>query len=171
MKKLLLIILIFNFNLSFSQEIELIYEKEYEGAIFPKTYKLTYSNNLPNDKRFTPTKTEIQELESQLRIYLKEITTKKTNRGNENKPNIQRNLDKYVRQYIGFIDEKGQRIIHVNFIWNHYSFWNKIRGYEKPNDSWKSNWQFVLDGGSYYWNIDYIMTENDFENLNVNGVA
>jgi len=171
MKKLLLIILILNFNLSFSQEIELIYEKEYEGAIFPKTYNITYSNNLPNDKRFTPTKTEIRELESRLRIYLKEISKNKTNRGKGDGPNIQRNLDKYVRQYIGFVDEKGQRIIHVNFVWNHYSFWNKIRGYEKPNDSWKSDWQFVLDGGSYYWNIDYIMTKNDFDNLNVNGIA
>jgi len=129
MKKLLLIILILNFNLSFSQEIELFYEKEYEGAIFPKTYKTTYFKNFPNDKRFTPTKTEIQELESRLRIYLKELSANKTNRGNGNEPNIWRNLDKYVRQYIGFLDENGQRIIHVNFIWNHYSFWNKIRGY------------------------------------------
>jgi len=62
-------------------------------------------------------------METQLRKDIRDINKNKPNQGKDHVPVIHRNLNKYVRQYIGFIDEDGQRVIHVNFFWNHYSLW------------------------------------------------
>ncbi len=171
MKKLLLIILILNFNLSFSQEIELIKNRKYEGAIFSKSYTDEFSNLPPIEKRFTPTEKEIEELETRLRNNLKEINKNKPNQGKGYGPTIHRNLKKYARQYVGIIDKNGQKIIYINFLWNGYSIWDFIRGWEKPNDSWKTEWLMTFDGGSRYWNIKYLIDKKEFVNYSVNGVA
>ncbi|RBP27023.1 hypothetical protein DFR65_1121 [Oceanihabitans sediminis] len=171
MKNLLLIILTLNFGLTFSQNIELIESRNFDGAIFPKTYDIPLTENPPIEKRFTPTKEEIVELEKQLRGQIKEINKNKPNQGKHYGPIIHKRLKKYDRQYIGFIDQYGQRVIHVNFIWNGYSIWELIRGWTKPDDSWKTEWQMWFDGGSRFWNINYIMDKKEFVDFSVNGVA
>tara|TARA_R110002074_G_C12161220_1_gene631235 strand:+ start:54 stop:569 length:516 start_codon:yes stop_codon:yes gene_type:complete len=171
MKKLLLIILTLNFGLTFSQNIELIESRNFEGAIFPKTYDILLTENPSIEKRFTPTKEEIVELENQLRSQIKKINKNKPNQGKGYGPIIHKRLKKYDRQYIGFIDQYGQRVIHVNFIWNGYSIWESIRGWTKPDDSWKKEWQIVFDGGSRFWNINYIIDKKEFVDFQVNGVA
>ncbi|SFS82122.1 hypothetical protein SAMN04488006_0213 [Lutibacter maritimus] len=160
-----------NFNLSYSQEIELIENRKYEGAIFSKNYNIPYSKSPTIEKRFTPTKLEIEELENRLSKYLRETNKNKPKENKHYGPKIHKNLNKYVRQYIGFIDQFGQRVIHVNFIWNGYSLMESIRGWTKPDDSWKTEWQIIFDGGSRYWNINYIIEKEKFIDLNVNGVA
>jgi len=171
MKKLLLIILTLNFGLTFSQEIELIESRKFEGTIFPKSYNIPYSENPLIEKRFTPTKEEIVELEKQLRSDIKKINKNKPNQGKGYGPIIHKRIRKYDRQYIGFIDQYGQRVIYVNFIWNGYSLWESIRGFTKPEDSWKTEWQMIFDGGSRYWNIKYIIDKKEFVEFQVNGVA
>ena len=171
MKKLLSILILLHFTLGSSQEIKLIENPTFKGAIFPATYNIEFSENPPLEKRFTPTIAEIEELETQLRKNIKEINKNKPNQGKDYGPVIHRNLNKYVRQYIGFIDEDGQKVIHVNFIWNHYSFWDRIRGFTKPDDRWKTEWQMTFDGGSRYWNIKYLVDEDRFIHFRVNGVA
>ena len=171
MKKLLLIILTLNFGLIFSQEIELIESQKFEGAIFPKTYDIPYSENPLTEKRFTPTKREILELEKQLRNQIKEINKNKPNQRKGYGPVIHKKLKKYDRQYIGFIDQNGLRVIHVNFIWNGFTLWESIRGFTKPDDSWKTEWQMWFDGGSRYWNIKYTIDKKEFIDFRVNGVA
>ncbi|TDU43490.1 hypothetical protein BXY82_0902 [Gelidibacter sediminis] len=171
MKKLLLIILILNFGFTFSQEIELIENRKFEGAIFSNSYEIPYSENPSIEKRFTPTKKEILELEKQLQNDIKKINKNKPNQGKGYGPIIHRKLKKYDRQYIGFIDQYGQKVIHINFIWNGYSLWESIRGWTKPDGTWKSEWQVIFDGGSRYWNINYIIDKKCFVDFRVNGVA
>jgi hypothetical protein len=171
MKKLLLIILTLNFGLTFSQNIELIENRKFEGAIFPKNYDIPMSKNPPIEKRFTPTKSEILELEKQLDNKIKAINKNKPNQGKGYGPIIHRRLKKYDRQYIGFIDQYGQKVIHVNFIWNGYSIWEAIKGWTKPDESWKTEWQMWFDGGSRFWNINYIIHKKEFIDFQVNGVA
>ncbi len=59
---------------------------------------------------------------------------------------INKNLNKYIRQYIGYINKKGQKIIFVNFLWfdilqyyGVYSFWKEywIYGYNQGTDVWE----------------------------------
>lgn len=171
MKKLLSILILLNFTIGFSQEIKLIEKRNFEGAIFPETYDILYTENPPKERRFTPTIAEIEKLETQLRKDIREINKNKPNQGKDYEPVIHRNLHKYVRQYIGFIDEDGHRVIHVNFLWNYYSFWDNIRGWTRPDDRWKTEWQMTFDGGSRYWNIKYLVDENKFMDFRVNGVA
>ncbi|WP_431241111.1 hypothetical protein ACQ9BO_13325 [Flavobacterium sp. P21] len=78
------------------------------GVIFPKDYD---SYLFDNSERFTPTSNEIKELEFLLNKNIKAINTNKFT------PLIHKNLDKYNRQYIGFFNEKGERIIYINFLW------------------------------------------------------
>jgi len=171
MKKLLLLILTLNFGLTFSQNIELIESRNFKGAIFPKMYDIPLTENPSIEKRFTPTKEEIVELENQLRSQIKMINKNKPNQGKHYGPIIHKRLKRYDRQYIGFIDQYGQRVIQVNFIWNGYSIGDFIRGFEKPDESWKTEWQMWLDGGSYYWNLKYIIDKREFVDFQVNGVA
>ncbi|WP_285656451.1 hypothetical protein [Allomuricauda sp. NBRC 101325] len=171
MKKLLPIILLFCFSLTFSQEIKLVENKKYEGAIFSKSYTDEFSNFPPIEKRFTPTETEIAELENQLKKQIKRINKNKPNQGKHYGPIIHRNLKKYVRQYIGFIDNEGQKFIYVNFLWDGYSLLDFIRGFEKPDVSWKTEWQMWFDGGSIYWNIKYVIDKKEFVDFSVNGIA
>jgi hypothetical protein len=123
------------------------------------------------EKRFTPTKSEILELEKQLDEQIKVINKNKPNQGKGYGPIIHRKLKKYDRQYIGFIDQYGQKVIHVNFIWNGYSIWEAIKGWTKPDESWKTEWQMWFDGGSRFWNINYIIDKKEFIDFQVNGVA
>src|SRR5690606_16905683 len=88
MKNLLLIILTLNFGLTFSQNIELIESRNFDGAIFPKTYDIPLTENPSIEKRFTPTKEEIVELEKQLRGQIKEINKNKPNQGKHYGPII-----------------------------------------------------------------------------------
>ncbi|SFO08963.1 hypothetical protein SAMN04488519_103381 [Algoriphagus ornithinivorans] len=171
MKRLLSILILLNFTLGFSQSIKLIEKPTFKGAVFPETYKILYTQNPPEERRFTPTIAEIEKLETQLRKDIREINKNKPNHGKDYGPVIHRNLSKYVRQYIGFIDEDGQKVIHVNFLWNHYSLLDSIRGWTKPDDRWKTEWQMTFDGGSRFWNIKYLVDENKFIDFRVNGVA
>lgn len=171
MKKLLLLFLTLSFRVVFTQNIELIESRNFKGAIFPETYNVLGDSDTAIEKRFTPTKDEILELEKELKKQIKHINKNKPNQGKHYGPIIHKRLKKYNRQYIGYINQQGQRIIIVNCIWNGFSLWESIRGWSKPDDSWKTEWQTWFDGGSRYWNITYIMDKNEFVNFWVNGVS
>lgn len=47
----------------------------------------------------------------------------------------------------------------------------KNAGWTKPDDSWKTEWQMWFDGGSRFWNINYIIDKKEFVDFSVNGVA
>ena len=101
------------------------------------------------EKRFTPTKAQIDIAETELRINLKQINSQKINQIST--PIIDKNLKKYRRQYFGYIDENGDEILIIN------SFWKERKD---KKEVWLNNYIRVLDGGSYYWGIKYNITKN-----------
>lgn len=129
--------------------------KNFDVAIFPKTY-LEF---LP-EKRFTPTKVEIDLAELELRSYLKPINSKRINQIST--PIIHRKLKKYRRQYFGYIDKNGDEILLINSFWKESSDKKEI---------WLNQFIRVLDGGSYYWEIKYNITKGKLFDLAVNGYA
>lgn len=157
--QLILIIIFLNSTNSFSQGKTFVAEnyktENFDIAIFPKTY----IEFLP-EKRFTPTKAQIDLAETELRINLKQINSRKINQTSS--PIIDKNLKKYRRQYFGYIDENGDEILIIN------SFWKERKD---KKEVWLNDYIRVLDGGSYYWGIKYNITKKKLFELIVNGYA
>jgi hypothetical protein len=130
----------------------------YNGIIFPEKYELPILDG--TDKgRFTPTKEEVRIFEKELKRRIKKINQERPNQGRRCGPVIHNKLGRYTRQYIGFVNERGQRILHIGFNW-------------KRTDQ-VANEVFILtlDGGSYHWTIRYNLDTDEFFRFMVNGVA
>ena len=128
--------------------------KQFEVAIFPES-----SYEIMPGKRFTPTKEEIFEAEKALKSKLKEANRNLENQYNS--PIIHRNLKKYKRQYFGYINGNGEKVLYIN------SLWKK----NEEETKWLQQIIMVSDGGSYYWNIEYNLNTDELINLSVNGSA
>ncbi|HQD59176.1 MAG TPA: hypothetical protein PLS14_06115, partial [Bacteroidales bacterium] len=131
-----------NFNL-FSQNRECdstctndaIYIKtnEYEGVILgPKCLKrlLIKDGDTIDAPRWTPTMQDIENAEKLIRKYVTKKSKHHLVNQSDGCPIIYQNFDKYVRQYYGIFNKKGQKILEVNFLWRDSKFieeW-KIKG-------------------------------------------
>jgi hypothetical protein len=71
---------------------------------------------------------------------------------------IDRKLKKYCRQYVGFVNSKGERVIWINL------FWNKDLIDDAAKDIIRVN-----DGCSYYWNVGVNIDRKLICDLQVNG--
>ena len=121
--------------------------------------------------RFTPTIQEVNGAEEILRKRIRAANNPMYNQGN-GCPIIHNNLKNYRRQYYGFIDKEGNKVLFVNFIWSRYSISDRLKGYFKDeSDDWKTQRVIVLDGCSHYWSIEVNITKNNLQNIRVNGVA
>lgn len=127
----------------------------YEGYIFNANNK-HYSTD-KSLKRFKPSKADIISVEKALKKNIKQINKLRPNQG-KGCPNIHRKLHKYNRQYIGYINDKGLKVIWMNFIWK-----------EDCPDYWKEEIVDILDGCSYYWSIKVELKSMEFSEFRVNG--
>lgn len=175
MKNLLffsILLLIFSYNL-FSQNKnsdsiceDAIYVKtdNYEGVIFgPKCLKrlIIKDGDTIDEPRWIPTMQDIENAEKLIRKYV----TKKSkhplvNQGN-GCPIIYQNFDKYVRQYYGTYNKKGQKILEVNFLWREYAY----------ETEWKCVRLMIFDGCSFYWDISVNMNKKKCFDYWVNGIG
>lgn len=159
MRQIVLLSAIFFLNLTFSQEIKLINGKGFSGAIFSENKRF---QNKPNQQFFTPSEMEIQNVEAQLKNEIKSLNR---NYRNQN-PRIDNNLKFYVRQYVGYVNENGEKVIHINFLPKTYS---EIGMDNVERKVWKERWIEMEDGGSSYWQIKYSLKTKSFFDFFVNG--
>jgi hypothetical protein len=146
-----------------------IKNREIEGVIFLKNADCFLC--LGDRERFSPTLTEIQKAENILKQNIKAENSQLINQGN-NCPVIHKNLMNYKRQYFGYFDENGNKIIYITFYWNKYTIFDRLKGYEKAeNDTWKIEKSMVLDGCSHYWEINVNLDKQELFGLKVNGSA
>ncbi|MEO9872150.1 hypothetical protein [Ekhidna sp.] len=143
------------------QSAEVVSGKKYRGAIFNSEYAMPPWTFTIKEKRFTPTSEEIDKIEVKLKLEINDLNSDGLNQGKGYGPAIHKNLRKYVRQYLGFINEKGERVILINCLWLKSSF----------ADGWKEEWINVSDGGSQYWQVKYNLDQEQFYDFGVNGVA
>ncbi|GAB3648725.1 hypothetical protein GCM10027594_24160 [Hymenobacter agri] len=141
--------------------------------MFTKEYpfQLLFVSAIDSVQRFTPSLAEVEIAENLLRHQLKAINKRRPNQQAGN-PVLHRNLSKYFRQYVGFIDKNSDKIIHVNFHWNRYNIIDRMNNYIYFNDSridYESDYSIVMDGGSYYWGINANITQRKLTDLSVNG--
>jgi hypothetical protein len=73
-------------------------------------------------------------------------------------------LKKYRRQYVPFVDSKGNKKVYVNCFCSH----NDVPG---EFDYWKKTLIVVNDGGSCFFQITLNLTTNKYEQLYLNGYA
>ena len=121
-------------------------------AIFPATYPVDEIEGA----RFTPTVEEVRVAEHALNAQLMELNKDLANQ--EGSVIIHRNLRKYKRQYFGYIDKTGQKVLLIN------NFWKKIE-----HTDWLNSKVSVLDGGSHYWSVKYSINNRMLFDVAVNG--
>lgn len=128
---------------------------KFDIAIFPANYY-----DLIGEQRFTPTREEIDKAELALQNDLKNLNRDLINQSSS--PIIHKNLSKYKRQYFGYIDKNGDRILLIN------CFWSKDKD---DLEHWLTGRIMVLDGGSYYWNVRFNLDKGKLFELDINGYA
>jgi|WetSurMetagenome_2_1015567.scaffolds.fasta_scaffold01666_13 hypothetical protein len=128
---------------------------EFDCAIFPAN-----SDDLVPGPRFTPTRDDIDRAEFILKRDLKKLNSDLINQP----PIIHENLNHYKRQYFGYYDEKGQKILLINCFWDR-------PGIEKFNTWWLKGMIYVLDGGSNFWSVKYNIDRENLFDLSINGNA
>jgi len=163
--KTLLTILLFISVTTFGQVIKKISEQttfinggQFKGVIFSTVYELPIFDHA-DKSRFTPTVDEVMKFEKELEKRIKEINKNRPNQGRHHGPIIDKNLSRYGRQYAGFVNDKGERIIHVGLNW------------KRHDEEWKTDFILVFDGGSYHWTIRYNLDKDEFFHFGVNGIA
>ena len=128
---------------------------KFNVAIFPANYI-----DLIPGQRFTPTRQEIDKAEI---ILIKDLKALNKQFGNQSQtPIIHKNLSKYNRQYFGYIDKNGDKILLIN------CFWSKNKD---DTNRWLTSRIRTLDGGSYYWNVKFDIDKEQLFDLDVNGYA
>lgn len=158
-------------NITLGQSINLIERRKFRGAIFPSTYKNTSYNWLEDKNRFTPANEEVMTFEKKLYYKLKLINKKRLNQ-KDKCPVIHNNLPKYIRQYLGFIDQYGKKYLMVNFLWRTSNLpKNTDNEYYNELGDWTKNWQVWFDGCSHFWNVKYYLESETLFDLQVNGSA
>ena len=127
--------------------------KQFDVAIFPENYL-----DLIPGKPFTPTRIEIDLAEVALKNNIETLNKQMVNQSST--PVIHKKLHKYKRQYFGYVDKNGDRILLIN------CFWSKNK---EDADLWLRTRIMVLDGGSYYWNVKFNLDKNELFDLDING--
>jgi hypothetical protein len=157
MKNSLIISLLFLSTLTFAQtKGGYVKGGDYEGANFSGKHMISKNKNILS--YFTPTSEEIDSLEAKIEVRLTELKTTKTDL--EFPTFIIDNLKDYKRQYFGYVNEKGERIIYFNFFHNSGNVYG-----------WREGEVVIKDGGYYYWRMKWNLTTNDIIDFYVNGEA
>jgi hypothetical protein len=182
MTRLTVLILLSTFIVSCKTTIETFQTSEpnkigvksnkFRGTIFKNTYSFDQLCIPPADtlNRFTPTKSNIELAETILKNQIKSVNRNHVNQFGK-RDNIDKHLNKYFRQYVGFINEKGDSIIHINFQWDRFTLFDRIKGYWDDRLDYTSDFSIVFDGGSRYWNVNVNLTSKKMFGLSVNGVV
>jgi hypothetical protein len=126
--------------------------RKFDCAIFPYNYKKNYTEH-----SFTPTRQDVDKAEEALRKQLKKLNIRQIR---ERAPLIHKNLKKYKRQYFGYIDKEGHKILLINCFWA-----------DSDKDYWLTERVKVFDGGSYYWRVKFDLTTGLLFELKINGYA
>ena len=151
-----IIVLSFSFKLYAQKAAVYCKGKRYSGYVFDTSFTILKSIKEQRE-RILLSRNDIDMAESILRKQLPSLNREKVNQSKEC-PDISRNLNKYCRQYFGFLNKKGEKIIWINM------FWNKVL-----NEIAKYDLISVNDGCSYYWNVEVNITTKVLCNLQING--
>jgi hypothetical protein len=146
-----------------SAENTLIETAEYTGVIISDVgaSKFSYLFDESSNEFWEPSIDDVSSTEKCIRQYLVSVEQepKLDAYQKEKVAFILENLAQYRRQYVGIVVD-GKRRIWVNsfFVDDSFPNWDRV-----PVD--------VEDGGRYFWQIEYLLLEDDCINFYVHGEA
>ena len=111
---------------------------------------------VPRQLRFTPAPEDIDEAEFTLRTELWEINKKRDNQFNGYF--IDEHLKDYQRQYVGYIDKDGNRILFIN-------------AFKSGGGNWLKDIVRWRDGGSSFWQVKFNLKTKKLFEFRVNGIG
>jgi hypothetical protein len=132
--------------------------KGYHGYTFDSSH-FVFASIKDQHSRYTPSTADIEEAEYVLRKKLKLAKWPELNRVDDC-PIIHEKLGKYCRQYVGFINAAGHKVVWISFLWDKH-----------VHESVSRDIISVRDGCSYYWNVEINIDTEELDNLQVNGIA
>lgn len=138
-----------------SQEPTYIKGKKFSGYIFNAMHQVLI---MDEDKRYTPTEADIILTEKLIVEKIKELNKRQENQSH-GCPVIHKSLRRYVRQYVGFINAKGEKVVWINFIWK-----DRVSDEELKEDI-----VVVNDGCSYFWTIKVNLFTLTLHDLQISG--
>lgn len=149
-----------------------IKSNKFRGTLFTNSYQADklFIDKADSLNRFTPTEKDIAIAESILKEQIREANKNRINQFSK-RQHIDKNLNKYFRQYVGFIDKNGDRNIHINFHWDRFTLMDRAKGYWDDRLDYTSDYSIVFDGGSRYWSVNVNLASKKLYGLLVNGVA
>lgn len=159
MKKIvifILFVLCFSCDIYSQKQAEYCSGKGYNGYIFDTSY-LVLKSIANQVQKIELNCNDVALAEQILDKNLKALNEKKINQS-QGCPNIKRKLCKYYRQYFGFQNASGERIIWINLFWD-----------KSLIKQGQSELIMVNDGCSYYWNVEVNLTKGTLNNLYING--
>jgi len=142
------------------------------GTIFNDNYPFVnfLMLELDSTKRWTPNADDIKLAEKILKDQIKD-----TNKNRPNQmhgcPTIHRHLNDYFRQYVGLINDKGHKVIHINMSWDKFTLKDRIVGNSDSRRDFKSDYSITMDGCSYYWEVSIDIDDKKISEFGVNGVG
>lgn len=110
---------------------------------------------------FKPSLEEVKKAEELLSKQIEEINKDVLNQGGKECPVIHKNLSKYIRQYIGYINAGGDKVIFMNMIWNGSTDY----------EGFDTEYNLIFDGCSHYWRIKVNLNTQKVYDLEINGSA
>ncbi len=134
-------------------------KSDYVILHFDKSWNWIPKNALPT----TLSDAELFEIEKILEKAIKENNEKQ--RGN---PQMQIQLEDKKRQYIPYINEKGEKLVWINFFC--YDPTDNKTG-TLADSVWRTDPVTVHDGGNCYFSILINLTTRSYSNLDINGYA
>lgn len=132
--------------------------KDYRGYIFDSGH-FTFMSFDHQRSRYTPSVSDVANAEHLLSNRISKLNSKRPNQL-DGCPIIHENLEKYCRQYIGYINSKNQRVIWINLFWD--------KELEKRASKEVIT---VFDGCSYYWTVEINIDTRTVFNFAVNGLG
>lgn len=131
--------------------------------IFSKEFEIPNSIHFSDLKdRCTPSNQDVERSEELIAKQLKTINTHLVDQGIKGCPVIHDNLNKYKRQYIGYKDNNGDKIMWINFF---------IAKDKESVKNMKRQVIIVLDGCSQYWNVKINLDRDRVYDLHINGIS
>jgi len=148
---------------AYSQEVVRVKGKSYEGYIFPKEHSIW--GFPPEIERYTPSPEDIAIAEKMLRDNINTDYVRSNQEAYRKPPINRRTLNKYMRQYVGYLTGNNEIVIQINLL--HKKYFNENEEKERLSD----DIIFVCDGGYYFWSIRINITTKELSDMRVNGIS
>ncbi|MXN92052.1 hypothetical protein GR160_12525 [Flavobacterium sp. Sd200] len=154
------ILLLFLSLLIVTDDATLVTGKGFKGYVFNENQEVFVSLS-KGLKRYTPTYDDIIAAELIIKKSIAKVNSERMNQ-QYGCPVIHKKLRKYTRQYVGFINDKDEKELWVNFVWSSLSF---------SEQRYKESIISVHDGCSNFWSIRVNINTKNLSDLKINGVG